>query len=131
MNSQEISTGIMKNKETGDSIWFTLACDCMSSECNTIIEMEIDKKDKTGMVLIFYKEFYFQYNNPFSGEILESIKYLWKGIWWRIKSSLRILFIGHIKISSDICLVNEEHINCLIKALEEGKKYCYEKSQKR
>lgn len=130
MNDQETSTGIMKHKETGDSIWYTLGCDCMSPDCNAIIEMEVDKKDKTGIVLIFYKEFHFYYHNPFSNEILERIKYWWKGIWWRIKSSLQILFTGHINISSDMCLTDEEHINCLIKALEEGKKYCYEKAKK-
>jgi hypothetical protein len=123
MNKEsKISSGISKLHQYEDRISYTLSCHCGNQDCGATIDMEFDKK-YGNLGITFFKEFYFFYPTTYTDEILEKIKNWQKGIWWRISSAFKILFIGHIKISSDIVIDSEEHLDDLIKALQEGKEY--------
>jgi hypothetical protein len=129
-DESKISTGISKMHKHENSISYVLSCHCASPDCAAIIDMEFDKEYGGIISITFYKEFYFFYPTTYTDEILEKIKNWWKGIWWRISSAFKILFIGHIQISSDMTIDPEEHIDDFIKALQEGRDYCKEARKK-
>ena len=102
----------MKTYESEDMILYQLACDCLSKECNLIIEMRRDKQF-AGMIFL---------------DLYGSIKWCshWSDDWWirfkkRICASLRMLFIGYIEMEETFIIHGEEHIDSFITALQEAK----------
>lgn len=106
---------VMKTNEYENSVFYRVACSCGSDEHDLTIEFEKDSKCPDMIFLNFYKDLawssYWGDSNFFGR------------IWRRLKTSLRIFFIGYIEVEESFILQGEEHINSFIKALEEGKKH--------
>jgi hypothetical protein len=101
-----------------DSIFYKIDCDCADSNCETIIELEIDTKLKI-LSLNFYKTI-----NLYSFTNYENwIVRISENIFNRFKYAFKILFTGKISMSSDFILRDLEHINNFIEAIQEGKEY--------
>lgn len=115
-----------------NSIWYKVDCECSSNECQLEIQFDNEYGDVT---LYFYKDVYFnKYMNyslfPNDGSLKEKIIFIFENIknsfttlFSRLKTAFKIIFTGHLKMSSDIIISGEEHINNLIEILKEGKKY--------
>lgn len=122
MTQNKISEGVMLIKKTENSVWYRICCDCMDEKDDAFLHFEFDKLYKE-ISLTFYKKFYFQYELIFFDKFFDKCKYFLKLIWWRIKSAFRIIFCGYIELESDMFFVSKEHIENIIKVLDEGIKY--------
>lgn len=110
-----ISNNVMKMSEweSAPAITYRLGCDCGSPECDIRLSVEVDHDYLT---LLFYKKL-------ISANYSDS---KFKNFRWRIKSALKILFLGWIEAEECLMLRGEEHINSFIQALEEGKAFIRE-----
>jgi hypothetical protein len=109
-----ISTGVMKYNESNNGISYKIMCDCSDNDCTTTLMVGCDEDL---MNITFYKKFYFFYRSMHPDNILDKIIDKYKSIKWRIKTSIKILFVGYIELETDIILSNVEHIDNLIEAV--------------
>lgn len=108
------------------SIWYKVECDCGSDEHAATIEMEYDK-EMNMLSLHFYKEvsysaWCFWKDDNFFGKVKDAYRIIIR----RIKGAIKVLFTGHLPMEDEFLLVDEQHINDFIEALEEAKQYCQE-----
>ena len=112
----------MKTAEYDNSIFYRVACSCGDDEHDLTIEFERDPKCPDMIFLNFYKDLawssYWGDTNFFSR------------LWRKLKTSLRILFVGYIEIEESFIIEGENHIDSFIKALEEGKEYINDNKDK-
>jgi ribosome-binding factor A len=109
-----ISTGVMKYNESRNSISYKIMCDCSDDDCTTTL---IVSCDEDLMNITFYKKFYFFYKSMHPDKILDIIIDKYKSIKWRIKSAIKILFVGYIELETDIVFSNVDHIDNLIESV--------------
>ena len=102
---------VMKVGYRGDSIYYKIGCDCMSSDCDLLLELETEDKM---MFLTMYQKLTWT-SDFFHGN-------WFKDIWTRIKVVSRLLFLGHVEVTGGLVIKGEEHIDGFIEALKEGKK---------
>ena len=120
------------------SLYYSVQCDCGDAECASIVEIEVDDKFKL-IELHFYKDVHFDFWRYSDHIYLEDgfksfIKDLYynklingtKRFLYRWKKALILGFTGEIKLHSDFCLIDIDHINAFIEALQEGRDYCLE-----
>ena len=95
----------------GSSVWYKIGCDCGDSDCDFTIEFEYDK-DFGYIDMNFYKNIKAAdyYYDTFLGRC-----------WFRIKSAACILIKGELKTEGNLLIRNEEHIDSIIEAFQEGK----------
>lgn len=109
---------VMKINEFSDTVYYRVACDCASEECDLTLDMSWDKE-----VGYIYLEIY--------KNLIASSYYgrLWKHFdfirVWRnkIKMIKKIIFDGYIEIQGDTLFKDVEHIENFINALEQGKQF--------
>ena len=141
MESQ-FKKGVSLFSKYDKSISYRVSCDCQDHEHESIIDFEIDKD--FGMIsLTFYKDISFPilyiYKDVLWGEdlikelkqkhIFKAIKILventiiyWiKNFWCRFKNATRLLFTGYLEMNSDFLLQEDDHIDNVISALQEGR----------
>jgi len=108
----KLSYRVMRTNEFPDqqSVFYRISCDCDDAEHDMMIEFEFDR----GIMEIFlYKTFYWKHYYAWC--------HWYEKIWKRISASARILFGGYIEMQGDLLIVEEEHIDAFIEALQEGK----------
>jgi len=109
-----------------DCLFYNVTCDCGDPNCGITLEIEVD--DKFGIISVYMcrdLEFeYWRFNS--SG----AINFL-KRIWYRLISSIKLFITGNLKTSGNFVLVNLEHINSFIEALQEGRDYCLKSEEER
>jgi len=42
MKAEKPATGVLKQGDYGDSMWYYIQCDCMSEDCTHVVEVEAD-----------------------------------------------------------------------------------------
>jgi hypothetical protein len=111
---KEISKNIMKIYESEDGIDYVLNCSRCSEDHLTRIEIEHSRDIPNEVTVSFHKTMVWtsQWGD---------IHWIFK-LWKRIKASFTMLFTGWIDVEEYVILEDEEHIDNLIIALEEGKK---------
>jgi len=116
----ETSFRISKTHEFGnDSIFYRADCGCGCKDCTLELELEMeldegDKElDKYFSLNIFQDTTYFDWSTRDD--------WYWRG-WSRIKTALRVLFTGKIKVGSEFIFRGEKQVRSFIAALEEGSK---------
>ena len=93
------------------SIFYKVICEC--GECSLDLELEYDSELEM-LILYFYKEISARdYDKSFN---------IFKRLFWRIKTALKVLFKGSIYMDGDLLIRSEQHINDFIAALEQGQK---------
>ena len=107
-----ITTGVMKVADYEDAVFYRVACDCTDADHDVTIELEYDK-DFNNIYLNFYRKarvwsIYWESSNVF------------KRIYGRFKSALKILVSGVIEYEDELNLSNPEHVRNFISALEAG-----------
>jgi hypothetical protein len=120
------------------SLYYSVQCDCGDNECGSIVEIEVDDEFKL-IEMHFYKDVHFDFwrypddNNLWLEDgFTNFIKDLFynkiingtKRFLYRWKKALILGFTGEIKLHGDFCLINIDHINDFIEALQEGRDYC-------
>jgi len=101
------------------SLCYSVQCDCGENECSSIVEIECD--DDFGFIqLHFYKDVYFDFWRYSDEGILNSIK----RFLYRWKKAFVLAFTGEISLHGDFIIMQPEHINNFIEALQEGRDYC-------
>ncbi len=102
------SRGVSIVKEYDKTIFIHLACDCMSPDCTKIFELSYEE-DVRMIIMNIYVDLMVHtlYNdNWFIRQ------------WNKVKGIFKILFNIPLTYSTDLCLVNEDHIQDFIDALE-------------
>jgi hypothetical protein len=125
---EETSWGVMKEREYKNSVWYRLACNCQDPEDDAHIEIEIDK-DVQMMTLTFGRRFRIFYNSSYTDEVFEKIKNWVRSMKWRLSLVIKMLFTGYIKIDSELIILDVKHIDSYIKALQEGRDYCFKRAE--
>ena len=120
------------------SLYYSVQCDCGDSECGSIVEIEVDDEFKL-IQLNFYKDVFFDFwrypdemyledgfisfiKDLFRNKIINATK----RFLYRWKKALILGFTGEIKLNGDFVLIDIDHINAFIEALQEGRDYCIE-----
>ena len=111
-----ISSKVMKTNEFDDAVYYRVACECGSDEHDVTIEFEKLPDIDDMIFLNFYKKIYWSSNWKSNDNWL-------RNIWFRIKGSLKILFLGYLELEGDFIIKGEEHIDSFTEALKEGKSY--------
>ena len=103
----------MKTEEFDDAIYYRLPCSCGSNDHDVTLEFEHDKKFPGMLFLNLHKDLAW---SSYWGDTN-----FFQRIWRRIKTSLRLLFIGYIEVEESFIIQGEDHIDAFIEALNEGK----------
>ena len=111
----KISYRVMKIGEftgNGDEpcVYYKVACSCGCSEHDITLEIEHD----WDMLSISMEQ-------EMSWSSYWGLKNIFQRIWFRLIGALKMLFTGHIDVTSSIILQGEEHIQSFLNAVEEGK----------
>lgn len=98
------------SKSFDDDVFYRASCMCGSEDCDITLELEHDK-ELDEIILTLYKDV--NWSDGWSNN-------LFVRLWNRIKTSLRVLFIGHIKMSESFIFENEEQIKEFTSTIESG-----------
>ena len=120
MDENKISFRTMKLNEYEDAVVYRIPCDCQDSECDVILNFEIDKKINA-IYITFYKTIHWS-----SYWMPKDKSWLGK-LMFRIKESLKMLFTGHIQMQGDMVILDPKHIEAFEMAIKEGKEYLMKK----
>lgn len=103
------------------SLFYSVNCDCGDNECGSIVEIECD--NNYGLLqLHFYKDVQF---DDWRYPSYEFFKFDWlRRFFYRWKKAIILAFTGKIILHGDFVILDLEHINNFIEALQEGRDYC-------
>ena len=100
-------------------LYYNIECDCGNKSCGTTMTVECDTE--FGLIeLHFYKDVQFDhwvYSEPGIINYFKRLAYRWKKI-------IKLIFTGTISLESDFVLIDIDHINNFIEAMQEGRDYC-------
>jgi hypothetical protein len=108
-----ISNKVMKTEEFDDAIYYRLPCSCGSKDHDITLEFEHDEEIPEMVFLNMYMNLAW---SSYWGDTN-----FFQIIWRKIKTALRIIFVGYIQLEESFILKGEDHIDAFIEALEEGK----------
>ena len=100
--------------EYEDSVWLTHTCGC---GCEEQITLEITSPDDMELVSI---DLYATVTGFNRGIKLNVFKQFFSNVWWRITTSLKVLFKGEVRLQTGICITSSKGIEDYIKALTEA-----------
>lgn len=130
-------------KNTGRSVMYRAACNCTSSECDIVIDLEYDPMTKT-VDLTFFKDVYFfdgpqrdvlwdekvikklrneGFKTAFDTFIENGILYHIRNFWYRFRKAVRLVLTGYLEMNESFLFQGEEQIDTFIQALQQGKEY--------
>lgn len=107
------------------SLYYSVTCDCGTPDCGAIIEIEVD--EEFGLIEIYFhkniKYDYWTYSDPGFLNFIKRHLHRWKG-------AIKLIFTGEITLQDSFVLIDIEHINNFIEALQEGRDYCLKVKEK-
>jgi len=136
-----------------DSLTYRCACSCSDGRHDIYVDVEYDKE--LNMVFLnFYKDvgFFNKYRRDilWFDKLLEklrdsnsnlkecfgyfyenTVKYFFQNFGYRLRKSFRLLFVGYLEMNEDFIFQDSEHIDNLIKAIEEGRHLLTERQEQR
>jgi hypothetical protein len=118
---QMISNKVMKTEEFDDAIYYRLPCSCGSKDHDITLEFEHDEEIPEMVFLNVYMNLVW---SSYWGDTN-----FFQIIWRKIKTALRIIFVGHIELEESFILKGEDHIDAFIEALNEGKRLMQKKGK--
>jgi len=130
MTSQEFQSKFKKGvnllHQFDKCLYYNIECDCGDKSCGTTMTVECDTE--LGLIeLHFYKDVqfdYWMYPEPGIVNYFKRLAYRWKKI-------IKLIFTGEISLESDFVLIDIEHINNFLEAMQEGRDYCIKCQQER
>lgn len=151
MSKSEFSKLVMLTDDFENSLMYRCACSCSDKGHDIHIDVEYDKE--LNMVFLnFYKDvgFFNKYRRDilWFDELLEkmrdsnsnlkecfgyfyenTVKYFFQNFGYRLRKSFRLLFVGYLEMNEDFIFQDSEHIDNLIKAIEEGRQLLTERQE--
>lgn len=113
--------GVSRQANFSDSVCYKIDCDCGNSDCAISMWMEYNKECNS-IFLHMYQNTKFdswRYSDNGFINMIKRIIYKWK-------QAIRLIFTGEISLEGELVLINLDHINSVIEALQEGRDYCIE-----
>lgn len=153
MSKSEFSKLVMLTDDFEDSLMYRCACSCSDGRHDIHVDVEYDKE--LNMVFLnFYKDvgFFNKYRRDilWFDKLLEkfrdrnsklreccsyfyenTVKYFFQNFGYRLRKSFRLLFVGYLEMNEDFVFQDGEHIDNLIKAIEEGRQLLIERQEQR
>jgi hypothetical protein len=133
---EKASYKVMEIDRFGDEIFYRVACQCGSSDCDMHMTLQLDRK--TGYISILFEKkmltstdweidpVWFDLCEDSWKETKENLKNWIKNVLTRTKNKLKhtwtIWIHGYIESSADLIIHDEKHIESFIGAIEAGKK---------
>jgi hypothetical protein len=115
-------------QDDNKSVFYRIACDCTSPECDLTLELEKDP-DGDFIYLNLYKKLranaYWGYSTDW--EPFEWLRVLMN----KIRMCCHIIFNGYIEVSEGFVIRGEDQINAFEEALFEGLEYLQTKEDER
>ena len=111
--------GVSRQSNYSDSICYKIDCDCGNSDCGISMWMKYNKECNS-IFLSMYQNTKFdswRYSDNGFINMIKRIIYKWK-------QAIRLIFTGEISLEGELVLINLDHINNVIEALQEGRDYC-------
>jgi len=99
--------------EYDDEIYTRTICQCTSNDCD--VDMSLSITGMGDLEIGFHVEMKSYANHDFDN----AFSYAMKDYWWRLKTALKVLFLGHIEQGHSIML-NEKGIKEFRSSVEEG-----------
>ena len=122
MNTPEtentISYKTMKLDEIGNSIYYRVACQCGSQDCDLVLELEYDK-DFDCINIRMYKKLH---ASAHWGDYWDHFDFI-RVLWNKIKMCSIVMTKGYVEITEETMIQGEEHIDSFISALQQGKRF--------
>lgn len=126
---------VMKLDKWKDEIFYRIACNCGSSDCDMHMTLKLDRK--TGYIsMLFEKKMltstswdiqsvYFDiFDDPWE-TTKENLIQWFKNLWIKFKNKLKytwdIWIHGYIESSADLLINEEKHIEAFVDAINSGK----------
>jgi hypothetical protein len=102
---------IMETNEFKNSVFYRASCDCCMPNHDLVIEISADDWPSMAITLTakYEHSIYWGRLNWFQRQ------------WKRITGALRILFLGRLKVEYEFMIIDDDHINAFIEALQEGR----------
>lgn len=114
---------VMKFGAIGDAVYYRVACDCTTAECDMHLELESDPQ--IGYVYL-----------NITKKLMASAHWGYTDKWYywdylrvfinKVRMMCRILFSGYIEVHETLMFKESEHIDEFLTALEEGRRYLLE-----
>jgi hypothetical protein len=127
---------VMEIDRFDDEIFYRVACQCGSADCDMTMTLKLDRK--TGYIsMLFEKKMltstdwnispvWFDLLDDSWEETLENLKNWFKNLLIRTKNKLKhtwtIWIHGYMESSADLLINEEKHIQSFLEAIEAGKK---------
>lgn len=108
-----ISFRTSKLRQTKNMIIYKASCDCGSSECDLIMELEKDNEIENMIYLTFYKRLCWS--------TYKSCDNWFTMIYERFKAAVKMIFTGYIEVDETFIFNGIKQIDTFIEALNEGK----------
>lgn len=107
-------TGIMKLwsyrfKKGCPRTWLRVACSCGDSEHDLEVSVDFDKEYALTTIEFWVKVFAAEWGDSWLS-----------GLWWRIRTATKILFLGYHEAQTGFLFKNGEHIQGFISALNQA-----------
>ena len=109
---------VMKTGEFERAVFYRASCDCIDPDHD--VSLEISADDFPSMSLIFTAQY-------------EHSVY-WGSLNWlerqlkRITGALRLLFLGRLTVEYEYVIINDDHIDSFISAIQDGRKIMHNKN---
>lgn len=107
----KISKNVMAMAEYDDLVFYRAQCGCMHDR--HVQTLELSRAEKSGVHLSIYADLYLR-----TGHVVG--KGFFTNAWFRVKSALKILFLGTVSLEEEFIFNDGESIRGYISALEEG-----------
>jgi hypothetical protein len=104
-----------------DSVMLKLGCDCGHENCDMTVDMtgralKDDPPEMRFIEINFYKTMY-------STDWYSGRETFFARGWWRIKTALKMIFLGKIEMESTLMIQDQKHIESFVNAISEGLEY--------
>jgi hypothetical protein len=132
---EKASYKVMEIDRFDDEIFYRVACQCGSADCDMHMTLQLDRK--TGYISILFEKkmitstdwdikpvWFDLFDDPWK-ETLENLKHWLWNLLIKTKNKLKhtwtIWVHGYLESSADLLMNNEKHIESFLEAIEAGK----------
>jgi len=112
----KISRGISELGKHENTVWYTHTCSC---GCGEHLLLEVTSSEDVEMVAIDIYATVTSFNLNCKSNVLLQF---FSDMWWRIKTTWKVLIRGEINLQTDICINSKQGVTDYIEALIEASK---------
>lgn len=103
------------------SVIYKCSCSCLDNNHDLWIDVEQDREFQSIELSFTINVGYYSEQPDYSKLFIKRIPTNIKNLWYRLKKSIELLFTGYLESENTFMITDEEQMNDLINALNEGK----------